>query len=120
MTCVQYPGIFNMQATKRQTGETNTMMNKSRRQIYVCSFCGKHQDQVQSLIAGPRMVYVCDECVAAFSKEPQEPQEENGLRCSFCGKKQRQVQYLSVGPDGVSIFIECIALCQEILAEEQR
>jgi ATP-dependent Clp protease ATP-binding subunit ClpX len=27
-----------------------------------CSFCGKHQDQVKKLIAGPG-VYICDECV---------------------------------------------------------
>jgi ATP-dependent protease Clp ATPase subunit len=86
--------------------------------MYVCSFCGKHQDQVQRLIAGPRNVYVCGECVAAFSKGLEEPQEERGLRCSFCGKKQRQVQHLSVGPNGVSICSECIALCQEIIVEE--
>ncbi len=28
-----------------------------------CSFCGKTQDQVQRLIAGPSGVYICDECV---------------------------------------------------------
>ena len=28
-----------------------------------CSFCGKTQDQVKKLIAGPN-VYICDECVA--------------------------------------------------------
>lgn len=27
-----------------------------------CSFCGKHQDQVAKLIAGPN-VYICDECI---------------------------------------------------------
>lgn len=27
-----------------------------------CSFCGKSQDQVKKLIAGPE-VYICDECV---------------------------------------------------------
>ena len=27
-----------------------------------CSFCGKTQDQVKKLIAGPD-VYICDECV---------------------------------------------------------
>ena len=29
---------------------------------YNCSFCGKSQDQVKKLIAGPE-VYICDECV---------------------------------------------------------
>jgi len=27
-----------------------------------CSFCGKHQSEVQKLIAGPN-VYICDECI---------------------------------------------------------
>ncbi|MEE4640087.1 MAG: ClpX C4-type zinc finger protein, partial [Wenzhouxiangella sp.] len=27
-----------------------------------CSFCGKSQEQVRKLIAGPG-VYICDECV---------------------------------------------------------
>jgi len=30
---------------------------------YRCSFCGKSQDQVQRLIAGPGGVYICDECI---------------------------------------------------------
>jgi ATP-dependent Clp protease ATP-binding subunit ClpX len=30
---------------------------------YRCSFCGKSQEQVQRLIAGPGGVYICDECV---------------------------------------------------------
>ena len=31
-----------------------------------CSFCGKHQDDVRKLIAGPT-VYICDECVVLCS-----------------------------------------------------
>jgi ATP-dependent protease Clp ATPase subunit len=92
---------------------------KRSMQTYVCSFCGKQQDQVQRLIAGPRGVYICDECVAAISTGSEEPQEERGLSCSFCGKKQRQVLRLAVGPNGVIICSECIVLCQEIIAEEQ-
>ena len=30
---------------------------------YTCSFCGKNQEQVRRLIAGPGAVYICDECV---------------------------------------------------------
>jgi ATP-dependent Clp protease ATP-binding subunit ClpX len=30
---------------------------------YRCSFCGKGQDEVRRLIAGPGAVYICDECV---------------------------------------------------------
>jgi hypothetical protein len=32
-----------------------------------CSFCGKREDQVQKLIAGPR-VFICDECVCLCNK----------------------------------------------------
>ena len=31
--------------------------------IYRCSFCGKTQDQVHKLIAGPNDVFICDECI---------------------------------------------------------
>lgn len=33
----------------------------------VCSFCGKSQDEVKKLIAGPS-VYICDECVSLCSE----------------------------------------------------
>ena len=32
-----------------------------------CSFCGKTQDQVRKLIAGPSGTYICDECVGICS-----------------------------------------------------
>jgi ATP-dependent protease Clp ATPase subunit len=95
------------------------MHPKNRRQTYNCSFCGKHQDQVQRLIGGPGGIYICDECIDAFSKEPEKVLKDIGLRCSFCDKKQRQVPYLTAGPNGVNICSECISLCQEIVAEEQ-
>ena len=28
----------------------------------LCSFCGKNQDKIKKLIAGPS-VYICDECI---------------------------------------------------------
>ena len=37
--------------------------SRSGRAQYNCSFCGKTQDQVKRLIAGPGAVYICDECV---------------------------------------------------------
>jgi len=37
-------------------------MSKKDEQQLKCSFCGKHQDEVKKLIAGPT-VYICDECV---------------------------------------------------------
>ena len=40
-----------------------------------CSFCGKTQDQVRRLIAGPN-VYICDECVELCDEIIQEEMEE--------------------------------------------
>jgi len=37
--------------------------SRQTRVQYHCSFCGKNQDQVKRLIAGPGAVYICDECV---------------------------------------------------------
>jgi ribosomal protein L37AE/L43A len=92
--------------------KTMQILNVHRSPILACSFCGKQQDLAQRLIAGPGGVYICEECVAAFSKAPEEPQKERGPRCSFCGKKQSQVRHLTVGPHGVNVCSECIVLCQ--------
>ncbi len=50
---------------------------------YNCSFCGKSQEQVKKLIAGPE-VYICDECVDLCNEildeeflETEEQEEEN-------------------------------------------
>jgi ATP-dependent Clp protease ATP-binding subunit ClpX len=40
-----------------------TPTTRGSRVQYHCSFCGKNQDQVKRLIAGPGAVYICDECV---------------------------------------------------------
>jgi diadenosine tetraphosphate (Ap4A) HIT family hydrolase len=39
------------------------MPSKNPRVQYRCSFCGKSQEQVHRLIAGPGGVYICDECI---------------------------------------------------------
>ncbi|SFH54938.1 ATP-dependent Clp protease ATP-binding subunit ClpX [Tindallia magadiensis] len=41
-----------------------------------CSFCGKSQDQVRRLIAGPN-VYICDECIELCQEIIQEELDEN-------------------------------------------
>ncbi len=38
-------------------------MSKSQERIVKCSFCGKPQEVVKKIIAGPG-VYICDECIA--------------------------------------------------------
>lgn len=42
-----------------------------------CSFCGKSQDQVRKLIAGPE-VYICDECIGLCNEIILEELDEEG------------------------------------------
>ncbi|MCQ2495686.1 MAG: ATP-dependent Clp protease ATP-binding subunit ClpX [Lachnospiraceae bacterium] len=51
------------------------MANKNddrRKQTVRCSFCGKSQDQVKKLFAGPDDIYICDECVEICSEIVEE------------------------------------------------
>ena len=104
------------------------MHRRKARWTYTCSFCGKNQDQVQRLIAGPGGVYVCNECIGLFRvQDNQESAERDTVpgtkesslaaKCSFCGKKREKVQRLVTGPGQVSICSECIDLCIEIVEE---
>ena len=38
------------------------MGDNEERKVPCCSFCGKPQDKVEKLVAGPG-VYICDECI---------------------------------------------------------
>ncbi len=102
------------------------MNTKKTHRTYFCSFCGKNQDQVQRLIAGPD-VFICDECIDLISKGNAGQQKEinstrraRGVsdRCSFCGKKRQHVLYFHTSPGGVNICSECIDLCREIIDAE--
>lgn len=102
--------------------------------IYRCSFCGKDQDEVERLIAGPEAVYICNECaracagVLAGSESAlalpahtfvmsADDRDVGAARCSFCGKRYEEVMRMIAGPSGVHICNECVALCVGILDE---
>jgi ATP-dependent protease Clp ATPase subunit len=82
--------------------------------LLTCSFCGRSQQQVKKLIAGPG-VYICHGCVVLARTWPPLPYP--GRTCSFCGGwdpgKGRQV---ARGP--TTICDECLQLCTEIIDEE--
>ena len=42
-----------------------------------CSFCGKTEEQVNKLIAGPAGTYICDECVGICSEIIKEEMEKD-------------------------------------------
>ena len=78
-------------------------MSKSSDSRLKCSFCGKSQDQVKKLIAGPE-VYICDECVELCNeileeeffenKEEQAISEENLTAKGSLHKPQEIKKYL--------------------------
>ena len=43
-----------------------------------CSFCGKTQNQVRKLIAGPNGAFICDECVDICQEIIMEELDEFG------------------------------------------
>ena len=45
-----------------------------------CSFCGKPQEQVRKLIAGPKGIYICDSCVEICTDIIEEEFEENAAK----------------------------------------
>ncbi|PGK51511.1 ATP-dependent Clp protease ATP-binding subunit ClpX [Priestia megaterium] len=46
------------------------------KQVLTCSFCGKDQNQVQKLVAGPG-VYICDECIEVAVDVVEEDRRNN-------------------------------------------
>ncbi len=69
--------------------------NRTNRVQYHCSFCGKSQDQVRRLIAGPGAVYICDECVDLCREIID---EENGQAAATSSSRQGSVTLQNVPP----------------------
>ena len=55
---------------------TNT---KESNKLLHCSFCGKNQNEVNKLIAGPS-VFICDECVELCMEIIRDELEEKSLK----------------------------------------
>ena len=51
-------------ASTASTASTEEAGTGGERQEYACSFCGKRPAEIRRLIAGPKGVFICDECVA--------------------------------------------------------
>jgi hypothetical protein len=107
--------------------------------LLACTFCGKLQNEVRKLIAGPG-VYICDGCIdlavdvitsghaarTAFGEMNNVPEEQSGVRCNFCGKDRGQVERVAMMPEvtvertssSAAICCECLVLCGEIITEE--
>src|SRR5580658_7322267 len=59
-----------------------------------CSFCGKSQKQVKTLIAGPG-VYICDECIDLCNEIIEEElTESSGVSCGELRKPKEICEFL--------------------------
>ena len=56
-----------------------------------CSFCGKSQDSVKKIVAGPG-VYICDECVQICAEIVDEELEETGAEDSINLLKPKEIR----------------------------
>jgi ATP-dependent Clp protease ATP-binding subunit ClpX len=65
-------GIFQQPVRKEKRMKTE---GGNYGTVLRCSFCGKSQDEVRKLIAGPT-VYICDECIALCNEIIAEEAEE--------------------------------------------
>lgn len=86
------------------------MAKKTNEEALRCSFCGKSQDEVKKLIAGP-MVYICNECVGLcneiideelhvvdkdFAKKLSTPEEIHRFLDDYVVEQERAKKILSV------------------------
>jgi len=72
---------------------TTTMYSKPPQ--FRCSFCGKSQDQVRKLIAGPE-VYICDECIGLCNEIiVEELDDETNLEMKNILKPREIVEILN-------------------------
>ena len=72
---------------------------------YRCSFCGKGQEEVRRLIAGPGAVYICDECVQLCreiieeEEQPAAHPEPSFTRIPIPKKIYEQLNQYVIGQD---------------------
>lgn len=74
-----------------------------------CSFCGKSQDQVRKLIAGPNGAYICDECVDICAEIIEEELEED----EFAGESEETEQINLLKPEELKAFLDEYVIGQD-------
>ena len=52
------------------------MASRDNNKQFRCSFCNNTQDQVRKLVAGPKGVYICDECIEVCAEIMEDEFEE--------------------------------------------
>ncbi len=77
--------------TDDQTGEPKPRLVTRQRDVLYCSFCGKNQDEVRKLIAGPT-VFICNECVALCVSICDGTADEEDRRRDEASERMRRVR----------------------------
>lgn len=72
-----------------------------------CSFCGKAQEQVRKLIAGPKGVYICDECVEICSDIIEEELDGYGR------KPAQNMEINLLKPEEIKAFLDDYVIGQD-------
>ena len=85
---------------------TTNSGGKPGRTQYHCSFCGKNQDQVNRLIAGPGSVYICNECVKLCQDIINE--EESPSSTNEPVQEEQDSEFSWIPQDIVSVLDEFI------------
>lgn len=75
-----------------------------------CSFCGKSQDQVRKLIAGPNGAYICDECVDICAEIIDE-ELENDEAAGEVAEPEEQINLLK--PEELKAFLDDYVIGQD-------
>ena len=75
-----------------------------------CSFCGKTQDQVRKLIAGPNGAYICDECVDICAEIIDE-ELENDEAADEVAEPEEQINLLK--PEELKAFLDDYVIGQD-------
>ena len=70
-----------------------------------CSFCGKNQEEVEKLIAGPD-VFICDECIQLCNEIVNEEDESEG-------DEAREEQAISLKPKEIHAYLNDYVIGQE-------
>jgi hypothetical protein len=98
-------GAGQSQSQSQSQSRSHTGHSRTHQQLQLsCTFCGKPQNQVRKLIAGPG-VFICGGCVmlarhviadgqtAITERGPVNvvPEQQPRARCNFCGKQRDQV-----------------------------
>jgi ATP-dependent Clp protease ATP-binding subunit ClpX len=87
------------------------------RRVLKCSFCGKTQDQVKRLIAGPG-VYICNECIELclsiledenVVEHPQPGKEDKSISLSRPKEMKQHLDDYIIGQDSAKIAL-CVAV----------